>query len=340
MASFADLRAELRGSVPKLSYAQTGTIINRAWKWIRESQLWSFNIFESAWITPPPVTLGGCTFTQGLATITFDATAIAAINASVSANPYAPVTVQQIRGGNVAGLTQIYNLISYNPITGAATLDRIWADPSGSDVSYTLFQCYYTPPMQDFLTWISVRNMQMFLDLELYRTKEWVDERDPQRSWYQFPTHVIPWGLDIRGQGTSTPSATLGYPLYELWGVPVNTFTYACYGLRRGLDLVNPGDTLPFQISSDTVMALARYYAYEWCEANKDATPRQVGPNFQFLMKEQQDLFEKTLLVRDRKQDRELINNYQFTRCGDIASRAFGFYNTIANTASPYTPAY
>lgn len=340
--AYQDMRARLRGAVPKLSFAASGQFVNDAWKFVRESSLWSFNLLETSWITPPPITTGTVTITQGSAALQFDATAVAAINAAQLASPYSLITSRQFRGGNVAGLSGIYNIIQYDATTGAATLDRIMGDPGGTGVAYTIYQTYYTPndvngtPIPDFLTWLSVRNMQMFLDLELYRTKSWVDARDPQRSWYQFPTHVIPWGPDLRGQGTPYPSSSLGVPLYELWGTAITPFTYQCYGLRRGLPLVNPTDTLPFQIGEDLVLEMAKYYAYQWAESNKDIVPRSQGPDFRFLMQQAYALYHK-LLVQYKRQDKELIDNFWALREPDLASHAFGYYNTIANVAGPYT---
>jgi hypothetical protein len=342
--AFQDMRARLRGSVPKLSFAQTGTLINDAWKYIRESALWSFNLFESCWITPPPITIGAVTCTTGSNALTFNASAIAAINASVVANPYAPVTVQQFRGGNVAGLSGIYNIITYNPLTGAALLDRIFGDPGGVNIPYTVYQTYYVAQdvngvgIPDFLRWLSVRNMQMFLDLNISEDKRWVDARDPQRSWYQFPTHVIPWGPDLRGAGTPNASATLNCALFELWGTAITPFTYQCYGLRTGVPLVNPTDTIPQPLGEDLIEAYARYRAYEWCEANRDISPRSSGPNYQFLMEASLALY-RALLIQYKRQDRELVNNYFFCKEPGLAAHAYGYYNTIAGVAGPYTQA-
>ncbi len=342
------MMAELRGSIPKLPYAFTKTLVNRAWRNIREANLWSFQISEWAWITPPPLTTGSATFAQGFNTVAFDTNAQAAITSWQAANPYALLTTQQFRGGNVAGLSGVYNIIGYDSSTGIATLDRIYADPSGSAASYTIFQCYYVPPMDDFFGLLSVRNMQMFLDLDLDHTRSWVDARDPQRSWYQFPTHVIPWGADQRGvgvtgsSGQSLQSATAGRMMFELWGIPITPFTYDVYALRRGTDLVNPTDALPVQIGEDMVLELAKYYAYEWAEANKDQMPRTSGsfyiqgPNFQFLMSQAMAWYQK-LKTQYQLADREAIDNYFHHREPDIASRAFGYYNTIAGVSGPYT---
>jgi hypothetical protein len=299
---------------------------------VREANLWSFNLFESTWITPGLVNSGGVTVAQGSPNLQFDAIATAAINAFQAANPFILITQLQFRiasGG-------IYSLIFYNPATGAAILDRAYGDPSVNDGAYFLYQSYYAPPMKDFLTWISVRNPALFLTLDTTTTREWIDVNDPQRMIFQFPTRVIPLGIDQRGAGTNFPSATLGFPLFELWGQATTPFTYQCYGLRKGADLVNPTDTLPFQIPEELVMARAKYYAYEWCEANKDMVPRATGPDFRFLMGATMDDYKK-LLIKYRKQDKEYVNNW-FTQSRLPYGVVAGTYNTLAGVATTNAP--
>src|SRR5271156_2037249 len=149
------MRAELRGSVAKLPFAYTGTLVNRAWKETREANLWSFNLFESSWISPPLVTSGTCSVLQGSPTVTFDP--LVAVPALVAASTnYSLITQRQFRGGSVAGISQI-NIIAFNPLTGIATLDRMYADSTISSGSFSVYQVYYVPPMADFLGWLSVR---------------------------------------------------------------------------------------------------------------------------------------------------------------------------------------
>lgn len=327
------MRSELRGCVPKIPWAQTGTWINRAYRVIRESDLWSFNLYESAWISPPPINTGTVTVVQGFSTVQFDATAIAAINQAQIDTPYSLITQRQFRPGSTAGIAGIYNLIGYDQITGVGTLDRIYADNSGVNTSYNIYQLYYAAPFKDHLTWVTVRNLQYFLDLNCDTERNMIDRWDPQRSLYQYPTYVVPYMLDNRGAGTEFESSTLGFPLFELWGQPVTNFTYSLYGVRRGTDLVNPTDTLPQPIGEDCVLSLARSYAYEWAEANKDMTPRSSGPDFRFLIGK--TLAEhKDLKIRDRKNDKEFANNW-FSIHG-LAANRIGYFNTYAGVASPY----
>jgi len=328
------MMTELRGSVPKLPISFTKTLINRAYNLIRTQNLWSFNLFESSWITPPLVTTGTVSTTQGSAAITFDANAIAALNASVIANPYSPLTVRQFR----IGVGGIYSIIAYDSVSGAATLDRIFGDPGGAGQAFQVYQLYYTPPMLDFRTWLSVRNPQLFIDLDLTTTRAEIDAMDPQRTWYQFPSRVVPYGTDIRGQGTAKASATLGYKLFELWGQPIQLYTYQCYGIRNGADLSAPSDTLPYPLPEELVLARAKDYAYEWAEANKDLTPRGTGPDWKYLRGS--TMADYTMLLQKyRMLDKDSIDNWITSRMPRLAARGLGYFNTIAGYAGPYAQA-
>jgi hypothetical protein len=324
--SLLSMQTELRGSVPKLPISYSKTLINRAFRHIRESNLWSFLLMDSAWISPPVVSTGTVTTTQGLATILFDAAAKAALTAA--STPYSLITQRQFRVASGG----IYSIIAYNSGTGAATLDRIYADVGGAGQSFFVYQVYYPAPVKDFLSFITVRNMQLFMNMDLTRTRQWVDARDPQRSFYAYPTVAVPYMIDIRGQGTATPSSTLGYPMWELWGQPVTPYSYQCYGLRRGTILSLPTDELPVQIPEELVLCKAREYAYEWAEANKDMVPRATGPDFRFLMGKAQSDY-KALLIQTKREDREFCNNWCFDRGFSLYAVAKGYYNTLANTA-------
>jgi hypothetical protein len=140
--------------------------------------------------------------------------------------------------------------------------------------------------------------------------------------------------VDLRGLGTTTPSATLGYRLFELWGQAVTPFTYQCYGIRVGAPLVNPTDTLPPNIDEELVLAKAKHYAYEWAEANKDMSPRSSGPDFRFLMAQTDAEYIK-LLTLYRKQDKEFVNNWLTSRGGQVAQRG-SYYNTLAGVAGSH----
>lgn len=326
--AFADMVAELRGVVPKFPIAFAPTLINRAWKRIRESHLWSFNILESAWASPAVVSTGTVTVQMGSAAIQFDATAIAALNTSFITTPVSPITSRQLR----VGTSGIYNIIQYDPIGGTGTLDRLWFDQSAALTAYQVYQVYYPAPVQDYLMLLSVRNPQMFLDFDLTKTREWLDRMDPQRFQYTWPAYAVPWGIDQRGNGTANASSTLGFQLYELWGQPVQQFTYQVYGLRRGADLVAPTDTLPIPIGEDLVVERAKPWVYEWAESNRDILPRSSSPDYKFLTQSSQATY-KEMLISYRRQDKEFINNYRILGTPLTMQRIRGMYNTLASVA-------
>ena len=341
--ALADMMAELRGAVPKLPFAFTKTLVNRAWTEIRESQLWSFNLFEYSFASPPLLNAGTVTVVQGSSQITFD-TAVAVPAILAASAPFSFITQRQFRTLQTGGIYNILALDVNFAANGIAYLDRPFNDPSGTAIPYLIYQLYYTPPYADFLGFISVRNPAMYLNLDLTKTREWIDARDPQRSWYQFPTHVIPFGRDLRtgslaesdGNVYNVQSATYGFPMFELWGQPTTTYTYQAYGIRRGTNLVNPTDTLPVGVDEALVLAKAYQYAYKWAEANKDMSPRSAGPDFKFLIGAQEAEYKK-LLILFRKQDREIVNAYLSLRSPNAVASVYGYYNTLAGTAGPYT---
>jgi hypothetical protein len=320
------MMAELKGVAPKIPYALTKTLINRALRTICAYHLWSFNLFESAWITPPVVTAGLATVVQGGNTVTFDATATTALTAASSL--YSLITQRQFR----VGIGGIYNIITWDVPSSTATLDRVYADPSAAGVAYQVYQVYYPAPIQDFLSWISIRNPLLSTFLDTTKNRDWVDAQDPQRTAYSNPTHVLPYGIDNR-----VGSGTIGFPLFELWGQPISSFTYQTYGIRRGTNLVAPTDTLPFAIGEDLVIAKAKQYAYEWAEANKDTTPQQRSPDFRFLMGKADDEF-KALMTQYKRMDREYVNLWFTQRMPWMPLNSY--YSTLTGYASTRAPSY
>lgn len=349
--SFLSMTTELRGSVPKLPFSYAQTLCNRAWRTIRERNLWSFQLFEGQWITPPQVTgVGAATVTQGSPTVTLDADASANLAASLPGTGWSLITQRQFR----VQLSGIYNIWSYDasgagPGLATLTLDRPFAEFSGSGDGYLIFQCYYVPQkasalvdnvgavtpyaeyLPDFKSWISVRNFQNFIDLYTDRyTRTELDAIDPQRSSYFFPTDVVPYMSDA-----NPASATFRYFMFELWGPPLANYVYQLFGIRRGLDLnssTNP--TLPIEVGEDCVMALARVYAYEWAEANKDMNIRSSGPDYKFLMGAAQKEYDGLLRLY-RQQDREKCDQWFFIRRSVIQGKIFPYYNSTGSTAYP-----
>ena len=316
------MSAELLGMVPKLPVPYARKLINRSWRDVRRQNLWSFQLFEDKnWITPPLVTAGTATCVQGSASVTMDATATAALNAAVTT--YSTIQQRQFR---IAGQT-IYNILAWDG-TGTITLDRLYGEINATNSMYQVLQNYYAAPYQDHLLWISVRNIPTFTDLLLDKTREQLDMMDPMRSWYGIPTDVVFYKID-----TNPSSTTYQYPMYELWGVPQYNAVYQLYGIRKLTDLVADTDELPVQIGEEVVLEQAKYYAYQWAEANKDAMSKG-GPDFKFLMGECKKEYAR-LFHEYRKYDREIVDNWFVVRRFSAYGNIFMYYNSLAGRAYP-----
>jgi hypothetical protein len=343
--AFLDMYQEITGLVPKMSVDYAMTLINRAWRDIRRQNLWSFQMFESNWVSPNLINTGTCTVNQGSTTVTFDATASAVLAAIYPGGPLPNgLLSRQFR----VGISTIYNIWAVTATTTGfneggfneggfggtpivtITLDRPYTDASGTGVGFTIFQCYYAAPYQDFWCWINVRDIVNFNNLNINGTRKDVDKMDPQRTLDYLPTWVVPYQQDM-----NPASPTYTWPLFELWGQPQYSLTYQLYGIRRGVQLVNDTDTLPPPIGEDVVIALASAYAYQWAEGTKGDMPRNVGSDFKFLIGS--TMAEYKRLYKDyRRQDRELIDNYYnvYNR-PQIFTNVWGYYNSIGMTANP-----
>jgi hypothetical protein len=319
---FLEMYSELIGMVPKLPLPHAQKLVNRAWADVRRQNLWSFQLYDGPqWITPPLINTGLVTTTQGLNTVTANAAAIAAINAGIT--PYSLITQRQFR--IVAGT--IYNIWAWDGV-GTLILDRPYSEVSAANSTYNIIQVYYAAPYRDHLFFISVRNMQQFIDLYLTKTRAQIDAMDPQRTWYYFPTDVVFYQSD-----KNPVSGTYRFPMYELWGVPQSTYNYQLYGIRKGIDLAADSDELPPQIGEDCIVELAKHYAFQWAEAHK-AEMVKGGPDFKFLMGAV--LAEYKRLFKDyRRQDRETVNNWFLIRRTSLYGKVFAYYSSIAGTAYP-----
>jgi len=228
----------------------------------------------------------------------------------------------------------IYNIWVFTNNAGVVTLtlDRPYTDVSGT-TGYMVYQCYYPAPMEDFLTWMNVRDIVNFNDLVLNSTRTDIDFKDPQRTIFYLPTYVVYYR-----QEPNPVSPNYRFPTFELWGQILYPITYQLYGIRKGQPLVNDSDLLPPALGEDCVMALSRAYAYEWAEGNKGDMPRNAGSDFRFLMGAAMAEYKR--LYKDyRRQDRETVDNwYEIRRHTSWLSNIDGYYNSIGNSASAGAP--
>jgi hypothetical protein len=327
--SFLTMWNEATGIVPKLPTNYAQTLVNRAWRDVRRQSLWSFLMFEANWTSPGIINAGTVSVVQGQTTVTFDPVyAAPALNAIATANNFpSAITARQFR----VGVGTIYNIWAWSPSTGVATLDRPYQESTAAASPYMVYQCYYPAPMQDWWQWIDVRDMVNWNYLVTTAQRSEIDARDPQRTIFYIPTHVVPYQID---QNPASPTA--GRQLFELWGQPQYQLTYQLYGMRKGVDLTG-SQSLPPQIGEDCVMALVRAYAYEWAEANKQDA-RAMGSDFRFLIGDAKADYSR-LFREYRRQDRAAVDNFRTKLRREWSwPNLQGWYSSIAGYASAGAP--
>ena len=345
------MQAELVGMVSWLPPDYAKTCVLRSFSDICRKNLWSFLVFEGNWTSPAIVNAGQATTVQGQNAITLNAAASAAAIA-IAFGPPSTIIQRQFRVG-IGTIYNIWGINASNPNAVVLTLDRLYAEPSGTS-AYQIYQVYYpavaqqgldTVPVTDFREWIGIRDINNFNNLFTTKSRAWVNERDPQRTVYYLPTHAVPYQLDL-----NPASPTYKCLLFELWGQPSFVLTYQLAGIRRGDGiLVNPSDEIPPQLGEDCVMSLARYYAYQWGALNWQAAwgPR---PNFEAMMQMEVSNDRRPgrplglwnrLFAEYRMQDRSAMDNFKTRLRRTLGSPALPSYTTIPGefgVASPGAP--
>jgi len=319
--------AELRGCVPAYSALLARTHVREAWVDIRNLRGWSFQLGSSGFATPSLVNGGTCTVTLGSNLVQSDATAQALWLAA--STPVSLITQRQFR----VGAGTIYNIIAMDGTTGELTLDRPYIDLTvGSGIHYSIYQCYYPVPVDDFEAWEDVLDTNNVIYLNVSNARgatDYVNRCDPQRQIFSNPLMVIPHGIDDR-----PGSATFGRLMMELYPQPQAQYVYSTWFSRMGPDLTNPSDTLPFPITESLVKAMARVRAYEWCEGNKDsANPRGNGADFRFLIGAAQAQAQSQL-KEIRSMDRDRVDMWRSTMTRISGVRAVSTFDPATGMVS------
>jgi hypothetical protein len=262
--AYIDMASELGDLVPGMSRIRAKKLINRAWKYVQDSSLWSFQLQQGSFSTPSITTSGTCSFTLGSNQVTGDAAASAAW---LALPLYWAPTMQQIR----AQANSVYSVIaldSTNPNAVVLTLDRLFTDPltSFSGVPYQMYQAYIAAPV-GFKRFLSVTDMVDQWSMDIWASRRTTDFVDGARQIAANPYAMNPLGTDRRGIGTATPSSTLNQYLYELYPYPTVEIGYQWYGVVTLPPLVNNSDTLPPQIDEEVVTQKALTWAYRDAES-------------------------------------------------------------------------
>jgi hypothetical protein len=335
--AFLEMRSELAEATPGMSRIYAGTLINRAWRVVRDSSLWSFQLGQGGFSTPNITTGGTITATLGSNQIIGDATA----TALWAALPFMfSPTVQQIRAQGYS----IYSIIAYDngsdPVNSpnypfaTLTLDRPFIDPLPfyTGVGYQMFMAYIAAPPY-FKRWLNIADLFNCYPLDIWTGRRTINLNDSARLYTSNPYQILGLGTDQRGAGTINASATLGQQLYELYPNPSTAISYATYYVVSGADLINNSDELPYPITQELVLSKARVYTYEWAEARKDViAAKGSGANYSLLKKEGEAEFLARLKTL-RLLDREAVDSYEINMNAFFAARA-PFYNHAVGRAN------
>lgn len=171
--------------------------------------------------------------TGGMVSITVDADGTATLP-PVVLDPginYVMPFVTFAEGGTPATFSCVRN--------ATLTLDRPWMEPtSGPGQPYMIYQSFFVSPVMDFRKFVEIRDTtnDNFVDF-WSATQADLAVWDPQRLNFSNPEYVVPAGFDQR-----PGSATLGWPIFELWPIQGNYVPYSFSFRRRGPLPQQPSD--------------------------------------------------------------------------------------------------
>jgi hypothetical protein len=285
--AFLEYYTELIHRFPTLSPFLAQRFINRARADIYGVRRWSFLLAEGVITVPTAITAGTVTLTQHSATVTPNATAIAALDAA-GASPLIGKRQFSLGAGS-----PIYNISTYDGAT--ITLDRPYREDSASGSDYQVFSCYFDPPSTDFISFISVKDVTNNYNLRLGFTHREINRFDPQRSQTGEPLYLASF----------TPNSA-GTPRFELWPHPATAKSYHCLYQRRGTDFSAPTDSVPDVIGEALLIERACYYIYQWA-MQTGQTPNGKAVDWRFLMQQSQAEYKEGL----RQSAREDNDTYE-----------------------------
>jgi hypothetical protein len=328
------MTSELTELVPAMSRVRAKRLVNRAWKIVQDSSLWSFQLQQGGFSTPEITTGGSISVPYiGATQIIGDATA----SAQWQALPFywAP-TLQQIRAQGFS----IYSIIAIdygtiNPPYATLTLDRPFVDPLPffTGVGYQMFQAYIPAPPR-FKRWLTIADMFNCWALDLWTSRRTIDLTDPARLYTSNPSMMLPLGVDQRGAGTPNASATLGQMLFELYPTPQTEISYQTYYVQEAPYLENNSDTLPYPIDENVVLSKALSWAYRDAEARRDimAAKGSTG-NFLGLKKDTEADFLARLKTL-RLMDRDAVDSYMVDMKAATSGFRMPYYNPLSHSAN------
>jgi len=304
--AFIDMWREIAIELGPMPGALARTKVNEALGLVYDENRWSFQLGTSGWLTPGLLGPQGTTGTSpGLITI-------APYSNQVVGDPTAATAWQNLIGRPFISEMQfripefeLYDIIAFDGVN-TLTLDRPWMEPNQLNQGYMIYQAYFPVPVQDFRSFIAIRDFTNTRNLDFSKTtRADMAVIDPQRIVFQQPTRAVPFDQDHRPN-----SATPGWMRYELWPHPLSQLPYSLAFMRRGPLLVNPSDMVPYPFTEEMIKWRGKSVSYLWKESQKGVDmQRGAGANWTFLSQAADKQYTK-LLRQAQSNDRDLYNLY------------------------------
>lgn len=299
MPDILSLSSELVGWIPKLPPGLARILVNRAWRDICDSRLWSFLVEDAQVYSPALIEDGTASVVQFSDQVTLDATASALVLAQ-ALNTGAPMTTRQFR---VSTSGPIYNITAVDDSTPTAivltielgTNDIGYSGDTDTAASFQIYKCYYSPPAEDFLRWVAFWDPNSGYILRINKNQR--DIKDPLRSQQGQPY----WVANMKAGSAAGGRA----PQFELWPSPTFEKSYMTIYQRRGADLIDD-EELPQAIPSGLVVWKALQTAGMWGIANQGAIPELRGADWRFFITKGAEEYEK-IMPKAKKADEETM---------------------------------
>lgn len=308
MPTVLDLASEMTLQIPGLPRLLAVKQVNQAIEKLQKEYLWSWNLGEGILIIPDSVTAGTVAVTKYSATVTFDATAIATLNAS----PVATIAITKRQFRRPGG--PLYNILSYNSSTGATVLDRIYTEDTSASADYLVYRAYYEPPSTDgvtantdFLRYLSILNSSTGFSItgrRLYMTQQELNSRDPLRAAFGQPYFMSSY-KPTPNNPASANTVNQGFMQYEMWPHCVTNQAMKAIYERQHVDLVASA-YVPSQMNMELLKYRQFELAYRWALQNAGRIPELKGVDWRFMLADVEKAY-KYALVGAKRNDKEIM---------------------------------
>lgn len=339
--AFLDMIAELTGVLPGLSPILAQKYINRALIDVYNKRRWSFLITDGVLVCPTQIVQGSANITQYSDTLTLDASASAAIASQITVGAVPGLLQMQIRFASSPTNGQVYSIDDFDATNLAAvilTLDRVVQENTNAVSPIQIYRCYVTPPIPDFLTWVSIVDLANAITIagdRLCQTSRMFDFRDPQRAAQGLAYWLGAWGgnrIDDAVTGATVPNSTkdASTPIYELWPHPTSGQTFYCRYARKGEPLVQQTDQLPHQIDETLVVTRALgWYAYPFAQANISNFPTFKNAAWVSLIADAKMMFRELLMDAKRNDNEQQLQDVWNRGHGLRTGKPFGRFGDM-----------